>query len=150
MSSLRVFICAAAFFLCMPVLYGHGTDFTFFDGGTGFRVTMENGAPMRGALVEIYPPGTASEIYQEGRTDRNGAFVFAPDTSGEWRIEITGGHGHGIVKRIQVDENMSVEISEASGQLNTLQKIVLGVSIIFGITGIGYGFSMRKRNTNNR
>ncbi|MCS7180218.1 MAG: hypothetical protein NZ891_02570, partial [bacterium] len=97
--------------------------------------------PLSFCDVKVFSPD--KKKFQEGLTDINGRFVFFPDKTGVWKIEISDGMGHGIVKEINVKENMKTE--SKNRQFSRLQKILIGVSLIWGITGIVFYFLAKKK-----
>lgn len=133
--------------------WGHGTRGTT-EVADGIRLTAryDDGEPMRYAAVTVHAPDGDTE-FQTGRTDRNGIFMFAPDQSGKWRVIVEDGIGHRLVvgRRIDPDEAATgarkphgdldaAHISRGSG-------LVSGVSLIFGLCGILYGFKARRHGT---
>lgn len=123
--------------------YGHGVEATTFQGGIGIQVAYDHGAPLVKSMVNIYAPANPDTPFLQGVTDQHGRFAFVPDAPGEWRVEVEDGTGHGIVQKITVSQDMVPELHEAH-HLSLGQQILMGVSIIFGITGIGYYASARK------
>ncbi|HKJ67353.1 MAG TPA: hypothetical protein VKA68_05315 [bacterium] len=135
-----------ALFVCLVTplyLFGHGTEVSEFTGGVGIQVAYEYGAPMAGASVRVYAPGDTETPFQQGATDQNGRFTFTPDTSGTWKIDVDDGTGHGVIEEIVVSDDMIPEI-QYNRDLSAGQQILIGVSVIFGITGIGFYWSTRK------
>jgi len=127
-----------------PVLIlGHGVEYSVFNDGIGVEARYKEGNPISHADVNIYRPGNRESVFQRGITDNNGRFVFAPDTAGEWIIEIDDGMGHGLIENITVSKSLDLNEKPRQG-LSRLQQILVGISIIFGITGIGFYAAARK------
>jgi len=127
-----------------PVL-GHGIQVTAFQDGIGIEVRYSNGKPMIESQVEIYSPGDRESLYQQGKTDRNGRFAFLPDTGGIWQIEVTDSQGHGVVEEIRVSGTETTQI-EHNVQFRTWQKLLIGLGVISGITGIGFYMAVNRSN----
>lgn len=83
---------------------------------------------------EIYRGG--EEVpFQVGRTDARGRLVFLPDRAGAWRIKAFSEDGHGADFSLTTDARGGVE--KAGGSLiERYPRIVVGVSVIFGIFGV--------------
>lgn len=118
----------------------------------GLRVVAryDDGAPMDYAEVEISIPADGS-VFQTGRTDRNGVFMFLPDQSGKWRIAVRDGLGHQLVLGHQVPSTPSTEteqpepetLQSTAGSLR--QGLMAGVGAIFGLFGLLYAWKARKQ-----
>lgn len=117
--------------------------------------------PLADASVSIYSPVDPENTWQTGRTDRTGHFAFVPDAEGEWVIVVDDGKGH--KKRTTV--NYTAEISEGEempeeektgevivaepveppvNRMSNFYKILMGLSLIIGITGLFYGLKARQ------
>jgi len=136
--------------LYFPVIASaHGVEYSTFEGGIGFTIKYNTGQLVTGAHVKVYSPDGMNELYQWGVTDLNGRFVFSPDQPGEWLIEINDGTGHGIKDKITISDDLALrQASGAESQTVIWQEIVIGVSIIFGFSGIWY-YRMAKRSENS-
>lgn len=97
---------------------------------------------------------TVDEIFQTGKTDKNGTFCFYPDQTGQWTIKVDDGTGHIKKHTIDIDSaffNMPDPAPEpetetkpappkqekkvTSGDLCCyLLKIVIGIVLILLIT----------------
>ncbi len=133
------------FFFAVSLAFGHGIDHAVFEGGVGVTVHYDDGNPLAGKSVTVYSPASDNP-FQQGHTDKNGTFVFAPDEPGTWRIEVTDETGHGIIEEIEVTGEMVPE-TEVHHDMATGQRILMGVSVIFGLTGIGFYFTGKKKST---
>ena len=97
-------------------------------------VGYDTGEAMRYAAVTIFSPRDDTVEFQNGRTDVNGSFAFVPNIPGEWKIIVNDGIGHGLVTTFPVDASMNVEITQ--GRFVRWQKLIIGIGIILGVTGI--------------
>jgi len=121
------------------------------DHGKGYLVTAayDDGEPMSYAVVEIKAPDSDIE-FQTGRTDRNGRFMLNPDQPGQWQIVVKDGMGHRLALNLHVagdtvaqkDGNPRSELSSMG--MARSEKIISGLSIIFGLFGLLYGWQARR------
>lgn len=133
----------------LPVIAAaHGVEYTMFDGGVGIQVTYNDNSPISYSTVKIYSPSDKETVFQQGMTDKNGRFVFAPDEPGEWKIEIDDGMGHGLIEEITVSEALDLASAIHHGMARW-QEILVGVSILFGLTGIGFYIGTRRQLSAN-
>jgi nickel transport protein len=125
------------------------------------------GTPVRAAAVVIRGPGEEAP-YQEGRTDPQGRFAFVPAGPGEWRVTVDDGMGHRRTARITVaaaesapaavhEEGtsptdapvMAAEHTAAGAGARATDalpwRLATGLSLLLGLTGIGYGYTARAR-----
>jgi nickel transport protein len=122
---------------------------------------FETGEPMANAQVLIYAPDNPTEPWQQGTTDDQGQFSFAPDPTqpGSWEVMVRQA-GHGVVTTIPVEDPSSensasdpgteakVEpnslISPSTGLSPVQQGITIG-SVIWGFIGTALFFARGKR-----
>src|SRR5690606_12976542 len=91
--------------------------------------------PATDSDVAVFGPQYTQSPYQTGVTDPRGIFAFVPPEPGDWRIIIDDGYGHRAEQTIPVD--WTGDISQAAGPgRSTVDKAILGVSVIFGFTGV--------------
>ncbi len=91
--------------------------------------------PATDSDVTVFGPPNPQSPYQTGVTDRHGVFAFVPPEPGDWRILIDDGYGHRAEQTIPVD--WAGDMSQAAGAgRSALDKAILGVSVIFGFTGL--------------
>ncbi|MBN1213782.1 MAG: hypothetical protein JXA92_14520, partial [candidate division Zixibacteria bacterium] len=121
------------------------------------RAVYAGGQPIANAVVTILPPGEKVD-FQNARTDPHGIFVFMPDTVGIWKCLVDDETGHRGVKKITIEDNFFTKDTTAmdfspeksnlpvqnSASIPTWFKIVWGLSLIFGLTGIFYWFKARR------
>ena len=123
-------------------------------------------SPVANAGINIYAPGE-KQPYQRGRTDKQGYFAFLPSSEGDWIFEIDDQHGHRDKVTISIDEvfmkgepkveespkektkespAIPVEPDKTKGAsgIPTIYKLLIGLALIFGITGIYYGLRARQ------
>ncbi|NVL89507.1 MAG: hypothetical protein HWN69_00735 [Desulfobacterales bacterium] len=120
--------------------------------GKGILVEAEydDGEPMSYSSIEIFDSGE-SLPFQSGRTDRNGRFLFYPDKMGNWKVVINDGMGHRLVLKTAIEKTLDLkktnEQQAKSIDESSLPKYVrglIGISIIFGISGIFFWWRSRK------
>lgn len=130
------------------LLYAHGVTSKIDTGGIVVSARYDTGEVMDYAKVTVSAPD-ANLKFQSGRTDRNGRFCFFPDVSGNWRVVVDDEMGHRLVVNVPIDEVMVLRanhenVNSEPNFLTRYEKAVMGVSIIFGISGILVGWKARK------
>jgi nickel transport protein len=130
------------------LLYAHGVTSRIDTGGIVVSAMYDTGEPMDYARATVSAPDSDLK-FQSGRTDRTGRFCFFPDVSGDWKVVVDDEMGHRLEVTVQVDKAMSLQANPEnvnSGRyfLTRYQKAVMGVSIIFGISGILFWWRGRK------
>jgi nickel transport protein len=130
------------------LLYAHGVTGKIDTGGIIVSAMYDTGEAMDYAKVTISAPD-ANLKFQSGRTDRNGRFCFFPDVSGNWKVVVDDEMGHRLEVHVPVNEAMSLQTIRENGNsgpnlLTRCEKTVMGVSIIFGISGIVFWLKGRK------
>lgn len=116
---------------------GHSIHYHVQPKGISVKVFYEKENPASYSEYELFGPGD-KEPHQIGRTDKNGFLSFLPDRPGTWRIRVWGEstHGfHGVTIDVQVDQALQLE-SFSKPLLATHTKLIVGVSLIFGLFGI--------------
>lgn len=132
-------ILMATFLFFPSFLWAHGVRGDIGSGGVVVTAEYDTTEPMSYAKVEVSAPETKLP-FQSGRTDRNGRFVFFPDTPGIWKIVIDDEIGHRLEMEIPIDTAMEIDAGPKAGNSvgNYLPKYALalmGVCVIFGIFG---------------
>lgn len=110
------------------------------------RSTYSGTEPISYAAVLVFSPADPKIEYQNGRSDAAGMFAFVPDRAGDWRFVIDDEMGHKEEKIIDITEEFlkgSVSAG-ASGVLPVYWKMLMGVSLILGCTGILFWMKARK------
>lgn len=148
MKSLILLASIVAFTATPLNCWSHGVQ-DVVDRCPGYMVTAAygDGEPMDYAAVEIKAPD--SEIaFQSGRTDRNGCFMFQPDRQGQWQVEVKDGMGHRLALDLQVTGDTAPKETGrqkpgTSTDMSRTAKVICGLSIIFGLFGIFFGWKAR-------
>lgn len=122
---------------------------------------FETGEPMANAQVLVYAPGNPTEPWQQGNTDDQGRFKFAPDAAqpGNWEVMVRQA-GHGVLTTIPVAESAAASpapdpgaeaevssnslISPNTG-LSPVQRGVTIGAVIWGFIGTALFFARGKR-----
>jgi len=136
--------------------HGVNVETSFKDGVVVVRSSYSPAQPLIDASVTIYSPAEREKAWQTGSTDKTGHFAFLPDVEGEWTFVVDDRKGHRNSTTITVISDMPeqeevtkdevVEPAEPSGSgPRQFPKIITGLSLIFGITGIFYGLKARQR-----
>lgn len=106
--------------------------------------------PLKGANVTVYSPSAMEIPWLTGITDNNGNFAFVPDSEGDWVFDVDDQKGHR--ERVTIAVAGEFFLSEAAGGKSPEQgsssgtfqgkgyRIVTGLSLIFGIAGVFYGY----------
>lgn len=129
--------------------WGHGTR-GVVETDTAIRVSAvyDDGEPMNYAAVEVTAPDSDAP-FQKGRTDRNGVFLFSPDSSGLWRIVIHDGLGHRLALDRQIEGDAAAIAGStpptvaAATAVSRREGAIAGIAAIFGFFGILYGWKAR-------
>ena len=107
-------------------------------------------SPVSEALVEIYAPGS-EQTYQTGRTDKSGNFAFLPDRTGDWSLKIDDERGHIDIVVVAVQDSFfdaasAVDNDKVSPKksLSNLYRALIGLALIFGLTGIIYALKAKQ------
>ena len=99
----------------------------------------EGGAPIPDASLRVYGPGEESRTWQRARTDAEGRFAFAPSRVGSWRVVVADSEGHRASLEVEIDEAFlarSMGAGRSASSLPPLARWVVGLSLIFGVTGL--------------
>jgi len=127
-------------------LYAHTIHYEVQPKGISAKIFYTQSDPASYSEYEIYGPGD-TEPYQIGRTNRAGFLSFLPDRPGIWKIKVLGesSHGfHGITFDVKVDKAFNLESFEKP-LVAKHTKMMVGVSVIFGLFGIISLYLSRKR-----
>jgi nickel transport protein len=133
------------FFIAHSPCRGHGVEYRRIGGGAGVEVRYDDGTPMQHSEVTVYTPSEEEKVFQLGHTDGNGRFLFFPDTAGIWKVKVNDGMGHGIIAEISTaGENL--QDASPYPSFSRREKIITGVSIIWGFTGLLFYIAAKKNN----
>lgn len=108
------------------------------------------------AEVTVHAPASANlkaDAFQTGRTDFDGKFVFLPISPGDWRVIVDDEMGHRVEAVAAVADaadsapGMPRPLHSAPGDgRGTGERLLIGLSILFGAAGLLYGWTARRRN----
>ena len=151
---LNLFCFAFIVFICNQA-WCHGVegDIAPSDGYV-VAARYDDGEPMSYSEMEIKPPD--SELpFQTGRTDRNGRLFFKPDRPGKWQVIVKDGMGHRLALELTVGEAEEDKSDEpvtrsGGGASSRAMGVVAGLSLIFGLAGLVYGWKNRKPGVGDR
>lgn len=133
----------------------HGTAHRLLDPSGTLTVSFyySDDTPMQYAEVLVFSPTDPDIEHQNGRTDKNGVFAFAPDTDGTWKITAGDGMGHAEEALIQVaPQNTSTTMVETLAG-NDLERpalprpmaLIFGLSLIANVMCLLYFLKNRRR-----
>ncbi|MBW1732436.1 MAG: carboxypeptidase regulatory-like domain-containing protein [Deltaproteobacteria bacterium] len=130
-------------------LYAHGVRGKTGKGGIVVIAEYSTGEPMSYAKVVITAPDKKIP-FQIGRTDRNGRFCFFPDVPGQWVVVVSDEMGHRLEVTVPVDKHMKLQSTPQQkkglfGGMSVLHRAFMGLSLIFGATGIIMWWMVKKR-----
>jgi nickel transport protein len=119
------------------------------------RASYFQAEPLAYARVMIFSPVNDVVEYQNGRTDKSGYFAFVPDSKGDWKITVDDEMGHFTESIVTItDDFFTLEGTAAVvahtnrrssiGDLQPMYKILFGLALLFGITGIFYWFKAKQ------
>ncbi len=136
----------------------HGTKITYQEAkAVEITAHYDSGQPTSNAQVIIYNPNDPTTPWLKGMTDEEGKFAFVPDYSivGNWTIKVRTG-GHGSIINIPIDSgettsetvvkksDISKENQRNPSDYNTLQKLMMAITGVWGFVGTAFFFSQKK------
>jgi len=135
--------------------HGVTVDISIEGGVVIIGASYSPAQPLVAASVSIHSPAEPENEWQTGRTDKTGHFAFVPDARGEWSIVIDDQKGHmekatvvftpDLPEKSEItEETVTKPVDPAGNGLNTSHKIVIGLSLLIGITGLFYGLKVRQ------
>jgi nickel transport protein len=132
------FRCVGALALCVWLpgqALAHDLQHQIDEGAAvSVRLFFADGRDFGFESYEVYRAG--DEVpFQVGRTDLQGRVVFLPDRAGTWRIKAFSEDGHGADFSFSTDLKSGVQNANRSF-LERHLRIVVGVSVIFGVFGL--------------
>lgn len=110
------------------------------------RAAYGGSEPVQFAKVQVFTPGTHSQQFVGGTTDRRGFFCFVPDHGGNWRVRVDDEEGHRRDVVVTIPEPFGSPVAPVVHPTQRLERTLLGFALIFGITGFWYGFKARRRD----
>lgn len=144
----RMVLIATLVFLLPSPLFAHGVRGMVDEGGLMVTAEYDTGEAMSYARVKISAPG-ARLTFQSGRTDRNGRFCFFPDVTGDWKMVVDDEMGHRLEVNVPVNEQLVWEenaqsVKAGQSALSRYERALMGISIIFGLSGIFFWWRGKK------
>lgn len=133
--SRRVLI-ALALCACLPgPALAHDLQHSIGEGAAvSVKFFFADGNAFSFESYELYRAG--DEIpFQVGRTDTQGRVVFIPDRPGTWRLKVFSEDGHGTDLSFTTGGEGGVQ-DAGRPFLERHLRIVVGVSLIFGVFGL--------------
>jgi hypothetical protein len=150
--------------------HGIHIDYSFNFPVVSLDIYFSKSSPLVNAGVEVFSP-LSGELFVSGKTDENGNFEFNPDGPGQWTVKVDDGMGHRkqlvitiedfgdqlVSEPVQGEEkeghshdhahvhDQHLENDSGECQIPVFYKILFGLAIIFGITGVWYGLKARKK-----
>ena len=133
--------------------FSHSINYDVQQKGIAVRAFYTAADPANYSQYEIYGPEDKKDLpHQTGRTDKNGFLCFVPDKPGTWKIKVWGEstHGfHGFTTEVKINESLNLE-TFSKPLTAEYTKLVVGVSVIFGLFGIYAMWSSRKNRSAHR
>ncbi len=128
--------CMVLTWTCMlAACHGHGITATRVDGGVGVVASYDDdGTPVSLSEVRLFAPDATDKPVLLAATDRNGCFMFRPDTSGVWRVTVDDGMGHVVTEELRFDGHV-VAPERNTGRMPKRYGVLAGLALIFGIFG---------------
>ena len=120
----------------------HGTGYTLLQDtpAAAAEFYYSDQTPMAYAEVLVYSPLDKKIEHQNGRTDKNGKFVFCPDTVGQWHVTVNDGMGHAVEATVPVaalsGTTEAPQRRPGAGDAapsSTILKIIAGLSLILNV-----------------
>ncbi len=107
------------------------------------RATYANSDPAPFAKIQVFTP--AKQEFQAGNTDRRGYFSFVPESPGEWHVIVDDEMGHRKDVAVSVPDPFTGRSGppESASAGNRLERALLGIALLLGVTGFWYGFKAR-------
>lgn len=120
------------------------------------HASYEGEEPASFLSVTVHPPAGAAikaDAFQTGRTDFAGRFVFQPTVPGDWRLVVDDEMGHRVEQVAAVSSTAAGSGSGAASGSPTVsnegrssaERLLIGLSLLFGASGLLYGWTARKR-----
>lgn len=118
----------------LATCYGHSITATRVDGGVGVLATYDDGTPVSFSEAHLLAPGAMEKPALVGTTDRNGCFMFRPDTNGIWKVTVDDGMGHVVTEELRFDGH-AVAPERDKGRMPKRYGVIAGLALIFGVFG---------------
>lgn len=148
--------------------HGIHIDYSFKYPSVSLNIYFSKTSPVVNADVSIFSPGS-QDLYFSGKTDKDGNFKFNPNVPGDWTVKVDDGMGHRKKAIIAIEDFSDQLVSETihaeeeeshshdhfivhdhdheneHSHIPLVYKIIFGLSVIFGVTGVWYGLKARKK-----
>ncbi len=131
------------------VCLGHGIRAVRVDGGVGLCATYDDGTPVTFGDVRVFAPGINDKPSLTGTTDRNGYFMFRPDTNGTWLVAVDDGMGHAIRQEITWDGPAAAP-APRSERMPKRYGLLTGLATILGVFGWSAFWKLKRAEQNRR
>ncbi|MBL8228147.1 MAG: hypothetical protein JNL98_06705 [Bryobacterales bacterium] len=144
---MRMIFALAAILLvpCFSVAHDLDATVTLAAPSVIVRAVYGGTEPVAFAKVQVFSPSQSEQEYQTGMTDRRGYFSFVPEGGGTWRVVLDDEEGHRKEIAITVPEPFqSTSAVTAAGSAPRWERALLGVALIFGATGLIYGYKAHR------
>ncbi len=144
-----------SFILSPTKAYSHSTKGQIsITKGLSVQAKYSTGEPMSYAQIKVYQPAE-SIPFQQGNLDKNGRFLFWPDKNGTWSVKITDGMGHQLLlsKKIENPDQLKIQNRNTKtkhSSLSLYSKALMGLAIIFGISGILFWWKGKKTSSSSK
>lgn len=129
---------------CKGLCQGHGIVAVRVAGGVGVQVAYDDGTPVSFSDVKVFAPDAGEKATLTGMTDRNGCFLFLPDTGGVWRVTVDDGMGHAVTHDVSPD-GWDPEPVRKRPRIPKRDGVVVGLALIFGVFGWASFLRLRTR-----
>lgn len=128
---------------CLAAAHDLDASITLAPPAVIVRAAYGGSEPVAFAKVQVFAPSEAAQEYQTGMTDRRGIFSFVPQDPGAWRIVLDDEEGHRKEVTISVPDPFQSSATAAPPSVSRLERALLGLAILFGATGVFYGYKAR-------
>ncbi len=113
------------------------------------KATYAGSEPVPFAKIQIYSPAEPGKEHQSANLDQRGYFAFVPAQPGSWKVVVDDELGHKVTLQVAVPESFTGEAGgngANSGLSGTarVERALLGISLLVGITGFWYGYKARR------
>jgi nickel transport protein len=108
------------------------------------HATYAGTEPVPFARIQIFSPAEPNKEFQAANTDKRGYFSFVPEGAGSWKVVIDDELGHRKEVAIAVPDPFKSGAGESSNVGSRLERALLGLALIFGVTGVWYGYKSRR------
>jgi nickel transport protein len=135
-----------ALMLLPPALSAHELEVTVVLAAPAaiLRAAYGGSEPVQFGKVVVFAPAPTSEQFLVGTTDRRGYFSFVPSQSGSWRVMVDDEEGHRRETIVAIPEPFQSNATMVVRPPQRIERVLLGLALIIGLTGFWYGFKARR------